>query len=248
MMAKGEATTSSAQTGAAKSAIDKLGSSVSYNAGFHSKMIGFVSCKAEGFYKGSSCLVLGPSEGGETELQLDSKFSRVVCVDGSSRVLAELKKKCPGYTYVHSLFEELTLEEKFDVILMFHILEHIDSPVELLKRSKAWLKQGGIIIICVPNANSLHRMLGVEMGLLKDVHELNDSDRKVGHKRVYDFASLYSDIRGAGLVVAEERGVYLKPFSNAQMEKLPDSQVEGFFRLGDKFKDNAAEIMVVCRA
>lgn len=40
---------------------------------------------------------------------------------------------------------------KFDVITLFHVLEHIEKPIELLKKIKQYLKPGGKIIIEVPN-------------------------------------------------------------------------------------------------
>jgi 2-polyprenyl-3-methyl-5-hydroxy-6-metoxy-1,4-benzoquinol methylase len=41
----------------------------------------------------------------------------------------------------------------FDVITLFHVLEHIPDPINLLKRLSKKLKKDGCIIIEVPNAN-----------------------------------------------------------------------------------------------
>src|SRR3989339_1181847 len=40
---------------------------------------------------------------------------------------------------------------KFDIITLFHVLEHIKDPIELLKKLKKYLNFGGKIIIEVPN-------------------------------------------------------------------------------------------------
>ena len=49
------------------------------------------------------------------------------------------------------------------------------------------------------------------MGMLKDVHELNARDHEVGHRRVYDWASLRTDIEAqrfqCGIVDCDERGL-----------------------------------------
>lgn len=47
-------------------------------------------------------------------------------------------------------FEEL--EQKFDVITSFHVLEHLSHPHEILQQMKSVLKDDGKIIIEVPNA------------------------------------------------------------------------------------------------
>ena len=44
--------------------------------------------------------------------------------------------------------------ERFDAIIMFHVLEHLANPVDTLQRCAKLLKRGGRIIIAVPNFNS----------------------------------------------------------------------------------------------
>jgi 2-polyprenyl-3-methyl-5-hydroxy-6-metoxy-1,4-benzoquinol methylase len=43
--------------------------------------------------------------------------------------------------------------EKFDVITLFHVLEHLPDPISALKELKKYLNKGGIIIVEVPNDN-----------------------------------------------------------------------------------------------
>lgn len=45
------------------------------------------------------------------------------------------------------------IEEKFDYITMFHVLEHVKEPVKTLKMLKTKLAKDGKIIIEVPNSN-----------------------------------------------------------------------------------------------
>ncbi len=226
--------------------VERRGNLVKYNGGFHSKMIEFLSLATEKYYSGSKCLVLGPSEGVELEFKLIKYFKSIVFVDGSSRVLNEVKRKVPGQEYIHCLFEEISLGDKFDIIIMHHILEHVTDPVGVLSKCKDLLNDGGKLILSVPNANSIHRMLGVEMGLLKNVYELNESDRRVGHKRVYDFASIKRDVENAKLRIIEKRGVFFKPLSNSQMGKLSQGQIDGFYQMGKDFPENCAEILFIC--
>ena len=55
--------------------------------------------------------------------------------------------------------EDYKTERKFDVIIMRHLLEHIGEPLDVLKRVKAWLKQDGILLIVIPNINSIGRFI-----------------------------------------------------------------------------------------
>jgi len=45
------------------------------------------------------------------------------------------------------------LEEKYDVITLFHVVEHLVNPIETLEKLKKHLKPNGILLIEVPNAD-----------------------------------------------------------------------------------------------
>lgn len=47
----------------------------------------------------------------------------------------------------------------YDVITMFHVLEHLRDPVRALRTAAAWLAPGGDLILQVPNADSLQARL-----------------------------------------------------------------------------------------
>lgn len=52
--------------------------------------------------------------------------------------------------------------QKFDVVTMWHVLEHVTEPRKLVKKVSSILKPGGIFIIAVPNTNSLGFRFGKE--------------------------------------------------------------------------------------
>jgi SAM-dependent methyltransferase len=197
------------------------------------------------FLDKKSGLELGCGDGSMTKY-LRRHFEKLTVVDGAK----ELVDKIPSGESVNkvvSLFEDYAPTEKFKSIVMEHILEHIEDPVALLKRSRSWLDHGGKIFIGVPNALSIHRQVAVKMGLLKTPNELNDRDKLVGHRRVYDWNLLKQHIESAGLKVEHRFGVFFKPLSNEQIDRnwTPEMK-EGFFLLGQDFPDFAAEISVIC--
>lgn len=51
-------------------------------------------------------------------------------------------------------------EGSFDVITLFHVLEHLPSPVQTLSSVSGLLKKGGLLIISVPNFDSLQARTG----------------------------------------------------------------------------------------
>lgn len=48
-------------------------------------------------------------------------------------------------------------ENPFDVITLFHVLEHLPDPLAALQNFRDWLPPGGLLIIEVPNTNSVHQ-------------------------------------------------------------------------------------------
>jgi SAM-dependent methyltransferase len=196
------------------------------------------------FFIGNSCLELGPATGYMTQYIVND-FNEVTCVEGSK----DLYEKIPNYTNlnkVYSLFEDFVTDKKFDTIILNHVLEHIEKPVELLKKIKTWKSDKGRLIIGVPNAKSFHRLAAVKMGILNSEYDLNSRDIDLGHYRVYDFMSLEKDCIHAGYKVLYKGGVFLKFLSNAQIERFLDEKIiNSYFDLGEEFKENSAEIYIV---
>jgi 2-polyprenyl-3-methyl-5-hydroxy-6-metoxy-1,4-benzoquinol methylase len=191
---------------------------------------------------------LGSSDGQGTEYLIQS-FERTVAVDGSSDAISALRKRFAheaGLETVHSYFADLKLKEEFDTVIAAHVLEHVDDPAAVLAVAKNHLSRDGVLIVDVPNARSIHRQAGVEMGLLNDITDLNEADLSIGHKRVYTPEALRLEIEAAGLRIKTFGGVFLKFLSNAQTERLLDEeQQRALLELGKKLPELASEIYVV---
>jgi 2-polyprenyl-3-methyl-5-hydroxy-6-metoxy-1,4-benzoquinol methylase len=200
------------------------------------------------FWKGQRCLELGPAEGLMTSA-LAEAFADLTLVDGSERFCADLRAQFPAVTVVCSLFEEFKPSAPFDTIILGHVLEHVADPKALLIASREWLAPEGVICMTVPNAMSIHRQAAVLMGLLADVHELNETDLHHGHRRVYDPESFRADISEAGLRLTEFGGYWLKPLSMAQIDRDWSAEMlAAFMTLGERYPDVAAELYAIAGA
>lgn len=211
---------------------------------FDKRLIRYRYKSIKKYFNGNIALEMGPAEGVMTQW-LVNDFSQIDLLDGSQKLLdiiphySNIKKIC-------SLFENFVPTQKYDTIIMEHILEHIEDPTSVLKRVKVWLSKGGRIIIGVPNAKSFHRLAAVKMGLLNSEYSLNSRDHALGHKRVYDLKTLKEHVISSGLNIIYSGGVFLKPLSNGQIEKNWTPQMmDGFYELGKQFPNNTAEIYVI---
>lgn len=194
-----------------------------------------------------NALELGSADGIMTE-KLLPEFSSFTVIDGSQLFLDQLNAKITSdrLRTVHSLFEEYESAERYDNIFATHILEHLPDPVLVLKKAKTWLSDKGRIFIAVPNANSLHRLIGVKMGMLERRDSLNDQDLKLGHLRVYTPEMLKKHVTDAGLNILHFGGLMVKPISNRQIEEhWSDELIDAFFALGDDMPELCSEIYIV---
>jgi SAM-dependent methyltransferase len=84
----------------------------------------------------------------------------------------------------------------FDVITMWHVLEHLRDPVDVLKRLAAHLAPGGALIVSVPNFSSVQRR--VFQGRWFHL----DAPRHLVH---FEPATLADCLRRAGLAPMREK-------------------------------------------
>ncbi len=217
-----------------------------YSAGVNSASMKYAFKIFRRHMVGDSILELGPAEGVMTEL-LAGTEKQLTLVEGSSLFCESLGRRFPNAKIVHSLFEEFQSNEFFDNIILGHVLEHVENPVDILSRAKDWLKpETGRVFGAVPNARSLHRQAAVIMGLLPKEDALNEMDLHHGHRRVFNPETFRSAFSQAGLIIEAFGGYWMKPISNAQIEASWTPQmIEAFMVLGERYPDVAGEIYVV---
>jgi len=196
----------------------------------------------------SAVLELGPAEGVMTGALL-AKSRSLTVVEGSPKFATDLQRRYPSLEVVNCLFEHYAPQQGFDVIVLGHVLEHVDDPVAILARAKQWLASGGRIFAAVPNARSLHRQAAVLMGLLQVEDSMSDLDRHHGHRRVFNPESFRHCFHLAGLMIEQFGGYWLKPVSNRQVDETwTPAMLHAFMRLGERYPDIAAEIYVAASA
>lgn len=168
-----------------------------------------------------SMLELGLGHGFSTKL-FSEHFERYVVVDASRAVIKNFKKRFPktSVEIVEAYFEKFQTNERFDVVILGFVLEHVDDPVQIMSLYKHFLTPGGRMFLTVPNAEVLNRRLGYEAGMLDDMTELSEHDHLCGHKRYYSVKTLIEDVESAGCKMDKMEGIYLKPFTTMQMKSL----------------------------
>lgn len=199
------------------------------------------------YIKGKNILELGSAEGVMTEFFYKMPLDLTI-VEGAEVFCKRLKERFPKAKVINSLFEDFHSEEKFDNIILGHVLEHVDNPVEILKKLKPILSPNGTILAAVPNSNSIHRQAAVKMGILEKTNSMSELDYHHGHKRVYSINEFKNDFIQAGFNIKKIGGYWLKPVSNKQIEESwTEEMLIAFMALGELYPEIAAEIYVVAK-
>jgi 2-polyprenyl-3-methyl-5-hydroxy-6-metoxy-1,4-benzoquinol methylase len=83
-------------------------------------------------------------------------------VDVSETALDVARRRLPGATLYHGTFDEVPLErDSFEVVTLWHTLEHLHDPLAALKRVRDLLVRNGRVIVAVPNIDSFEaKVLG----------------------------------------------------------------------------------------
>lgn len=109
-----------------------------------------------GFTKGSNLLDVGAANGFFVNLA-DQQGFRSAGIELSHDAVLWAKKLGRNVSQADAM--DISPKEKFDVITVLDVLEHIYEPHEFISKIKNNLNLGGVILINVPNAGSLFAKL-----------------------------------------------------------------------------------------
>jgi SAM-dependent methyltransferase len=207
----------------------------------------------ESFFRDGNMLELGSFQGNFTSLFLPY-FNDITCVEASDEA-AQMASHRFGdrVKIIHSLFENVVLPNKYDNIIMTHVLEHLSDPVAVMKRiNDEWLSDTGRFFLVCPNANAPSRQIAVKMGLISHNAAVTPAEREHGHYITYSLDTLERDAKAAGLKVVHRSGIFFKALANFQWDRLLNTDIiskeylEGCYQLGHQYPDLCSSIFLMC--
>ncbi len=187
-----------------------------------------------------------------------SDFRRAVIIEPIHELLEknllELKAgdRLDGFHGFLSQFESKS-SEKFDVCVLSSILHEIENQSAMLHDCWSILNTQGKLIVNVPNAMSLHRIIGLNKGLIDSVFEISDTQRRMQqHTPPFSTESLKELLVKNGFSIECIYTVIPKLFDHQSMKALIDSGkiTLGFLdqmnSIAETFEPFGSEIIAVC--
>ncbi|MEO8085336.1 MAG: methyltransferase domain-containing protein [Bacteroidota bacterium] len=174
--------------------------------------------------------------------ELNHSLKRHVLLEGSREIIDNYQKQFNPPSQVeiiHTYFEAFKSDEKFDAIEAGFVLEHVDDPAIVINHTKKFVKPGGKMYLAVPNARSLHRIIGHEAGLLDNIYKLGKYDLQLGHKRYFDINSFSKLAIDCGLKICNIEGILMKPVTTGQLQdlKLNENLWQALLKAGVHYPD-----------
>tara|TARA_Y100001935_G_C17202986_1_gene456002 strand:+ start:14 stop:721 length:708 start_codon:yes stop_codon:yes gene_type:complete len=187
-------------------------------------------------HKKNLCLVMGCGDGVLLK-SVYKKFKKVIVFEYDKKILKNNIKKLNNKKiyYVNDKFENIDKYSfDYDVIFGNHVLEHVISPNRVLIKLKRKLKKDGKAIFTVPNSNSIHRYIGVEMGIIKTLKSFTENDKLLLHQRVYNSTLFKRHILKSKFKILKIGYYNFKISSQKNMSKIDNKNLYELFKLSLK--------------
>ena len=215
-----------------------------------------------------SVLDIGCSNGFKTQMLFDKyeNINKIVGIDIDDKAINEAKIKFRDnakYTFELNSIDNLNEENKYDIVCLSYVLQHLENPELIIKKLKKLLTDRGVLIIKVPDDSFKHCFPDNEH-LLENIFELYENeimpkksitkftDRYIG-KKVYNYLknSKYNDIHlyynvsdtiGKSLeerIKLFESTIYFRNANNIHLidDKIKNEMNELLNKLRKKFED-----------
>lgn len=199
-----------------------------------------------------TALEMGCFKGNFTRL-LTQRYAQVEVVDASAECISVASATVGDkVTFHQNTFETFDPTSRYENIFLIHTLEHLNSPVDVLRRVKDWLAPEGRLFVATPNAHAASRQIAVNMGLIRHAAAVTAAEKAHGHCITYTLDTLGADISEAGLSKLTSGGVFFKALANFQLDEalrrkiISEKYMNGCYLLGQVYPDLCSSIYYIC--
>ena len=189
----------------------------------YAKRLGFVRDVIRASFPGSriiNVLDVGCGNGSQLAIPLanDSQL-RITGIDPDATSIQHGQRLAVSSTNVNFLcaaIEDLPPDDKFDVIILSEVLEHLDQPGEMLRKATRLLNSDGVLIVTVPNGygefeidswffRALRLQKIVDRFAAKNELLAGTDNSESGHVQFFTRSRLRNLFQQAGVVIIRER-------------------------------------------
>lgn len=108
----------------------------------------------------------------------------------------------------------------FDFIVVSSLLHEVSDPVRLLTSLRQHCDADSVLHFNVPNVRSFHRLLALEAGLIEDLFEQSNTEKRFQRHTRFDKGTLFQLLEEHGFRIVGSGTYFIKPFTHSQMESV----------------------------
>ena len=136
---------------------------------------------------------------------------------------------------------QLEITNKIDFIVCTGLLHEINNQKEFIRDVHKIAEENTIIHLNVPNSNSFHRKLALKAGIIKNLNEKSEFQKRFQQNHFFSMDELKRFVSNAGFNIIESGFITFKPFTHIQMQEIIDKKI-----LSIEVIDALAEMVEVC--
>ena len=189
-------------------------------------------------------------------------FRKWVIVEPSSEFVSNAREKAKNdsrITVFENYFENSVDKINnihFDMIVISSLLHEVEDPEKIISSAIELSSEKTILHINVPNANSFHRILAKEAGIIQNIKEKSKRNNDLMQTTIFDMEKLKDTISlttercKKRVRFIDSGGYFVKPFSHEQMEKcikcgiLDSNVIDAFYSMIKYIPDMGSEIFM----
>ena len=138
----------------------------------------------------------------------------------------------------------------FNFIIISSLLHEIENQNNFLKKLHQISSNNTVLHLNVPNAKSFHRLLAVQMGLIKSEFEMSAANKEFQQQQVFDLETLINLVESHGFKIIESGSYCFKPFTHQQMQNMLDAKLltnemlDGLYNMTKYLPNFGSEVFV----
>lgn len=142
-------------------------------------------------------------------------------------------------------------EMVFNAVILSSVLHEIPNPEIILEMIHSRLEVGGQLYIVVPNNQSVHRLTGEKIEVIRSLDELTETEIKMQQISSYSPKKLGNLLENNGFKIIDLVTSFIKPLPHSGMQQaldnalLSDADLEFLYKLSDLMPGFGSEIFGV---
>lgn len=106
----------------------------------------------------------------------DIGYQNITCLEISEECVKMGKENFPFLTWIQGDVEQFITDQKFDVVLMGEVIEHLVYPFKAIDKVKTWLNDNGFILYTIPTEDTLYGRNGTPEIALEHISSITEND------------------------------------------------------------------------